>query len=107
MTGRREPEYRRSGTLSELVETYGPALLPIELDVRSEESFRKAVHLAAGTFERLDVIVSNAGYAIFGAIEETDEENAREQLDTNFFGTLWVVQDALPISASRVRAISR
>lgn len=87
---------RNRETLSGLVETYGSALLPIELDVRSEEGVREAVHLAADRFGRLDVVVSNAGYAIFGTIEETDRENAREQFDTNFFGTLWVVQAVLP-----------
>lgn len=87
---------RNGATISDLVETYGSALLPIELDVRSEEDVRKAVHLAADTFERLDVVVSNAGYAIFGTVEETDQRNAREQFDTNFFGTLWVVQAVLP-----------
>jgi len=87
---------RNRETLSALVETHGSALLPIELDVRSEEGVREAVRLAARTFGRLDVVVSNAGYAIFGTIEETDRENAREQFDTNFFGTLWVVQAVLP-----------
>lgn len=87
---------RNAGTLSDLVETYGSALLPIELDVRDEDDVKKAVQLAASTFERLDVVVSNAGYAIFGTVEETDQENARTQFDTNFFGTLWVIQSVLP-----------
>ncbi|KJC61745.1 short-chain dehydrogenase [Bradyrhizobium sp. LTSPM299] len=83
--------------LSDLREVHGSALLPIELDVRNEEAVRAAVHTAVTTFGRLDVIVSNAGYAVFGTIEETDEENARAQFDTNFFGTLWVIQAALPV----------
>ena len=87
---------RNRETLSGLAETYGSSLLPIELDVRSEEGVKDAVHVAAATFGRLDVVVSNAGYAIFGTIEETDQENARAQFETNFFGTLWVVQAVLP-----------
>ena len=88
---------RNRGTLSDLSETYGSALLTIELDVRSEDDVREAVRVAATAFGRLDVVVSNAGYAVFGTIEETDQENARAQFDTNFFGTLWVVQAALPL----------
>ncbi|NTF46363.1 SDR family NAD(P)-dependent oxidoreductase [Rhizobium rhizogenes] len=92
---------RNVATLSGLVEKYGSALLPIELDVRNKEDVGEAVRLAAVTFGRLDVVVSNAGYAIFGTIEETDQVNAREQFDTNFFGTLWVVQAVLPYLRKR------
>lgn len=88
---------RNTGTLSDLVDTYGAALLPIALDVRSEAGVREAVRVAAVAFGRLDVVVSNAGYAVFGTIEETDRANAQAQFDTNFFGTLWVVQAALPL----------
>jgi NAD(P)-dependent dehydrogenase (short-subunit alcohol dehydrogenase family) len=84
-------------TLSGLADKYGSDLLTIELDVRGEDAVRDAVCVAATTFGRLDVVVANAGYAIFGTIEETDTRNAREQFETNFFGTLWVVQAALPI----------
>ena len=87
---------RNKGTLADLLETYGSALLPLELDVRSEDDAREAVRVAAARFGRIDVVVSNAGYAVFGTIEETDQESARAQFDTNFFGTLWVVQAALP-----------
>jgi NAD(P)-dependent dehydrogenase (short-subunit alcohol dehydrogenase family) len=47
-------------------------------------------------FGRLDVIVNNAGYGLFGAIEELDEQQLRDELETNLFGALWVVQAALP-----------
>ena len=87
---------RNGEALSDLAETYGSALLSIELDVRSEEDVEDAVRVATSAFGRLDVVVSNAGYAIFGTIEETDQSNARAQFETNFFGTLWVVQAVLP-----------
>ena len=87
---------RNTSALLDLSERYGSTLLPIELDVRNEEGVREAVRVAASHFGGLDVVVSNAGYAVFGMIEETDQKNAREQFDTNFFGTLWVIQAALP-----------
>jgi len=45
----------------------------------------------------LDVIINNAGYGHFGAIEEVTEEEARHQIETNVFGALWITQAALPI----------
>jgi NAD(P)-dependent dehydrogenase (short-subunit alcohol dehydrogenase family) len=43
------------------------------------------------------VVINNAGYGLFGAIEEVSEEEARAQIETNLFGALWVTQAALPI----------
>jgi NAD(P)-dependent dehydrogenase (short-subunit alcohol dehydrogenase family) len=47
-------------------------------------------------FGRLDVVVNNAGYAQVGAIEELTERHLRDQLETNLFGAVWVIQAALP-----------
>lgn len=88
---------RDTSTLAQLSESFGSALLPIALDVRSEADVRDAVRLATTTFGRLDVVVANAGYAVFGTIEETDATNARAQFETNFFGVLWLVQAVLPV----------
>ena len=56
-----------------------------------------AVTRAHEHFGRLDVVVNNAGYGLFGTIEEVSEEQARAQIETNLFGALWVTQAALPI----------
>ncbi|HKO80284.1 MAG TPA: SDR family NAD(P)-dependent oxidoreductase, partial [Chitinophagaceae bacterium] len=44
-----------------------------------------------------DVVINNAGYGLVGAIEETTEQQARDQIEANVFGLLWVTQAALPI----------
>ncbi|MEU0878236.1 SDR family oxidoreductase [Lentzea sp. NPDC005914] len=88
---------RQTGTLEELAGTYGDRLLPITLDVTDRDQVFAAVHRAREAFGGLDVVVNNAGYGLFGMIEETTEEQARAQLDTNLFGPLWVTQAALPI----------
>ena len=83
--------------LKSLVDTYGNRMLPIALDVTDREAVFAAVARAAETFDSLDVVVNNAGYGLFGMVEETTEKQARAQLDTNFFGALWVTQAALPV----------
>ncbi|MBY4385006.1 SDR family oxidoreductase [Rhodococcus fascians] len=87
---------RNTATLHDLVETYGDAILPIELDVNDRAADFAAVALAHKTFGSLDIVVNNAGYGQFGMIEEISEEDARAQIETNVFGALWVTQAALP-----------
>jgi NAD(P)-dependent dehydrogenase (short-subunit alcohol dehydrogenase family) len=84
-------------TLDALVDTHGDAVLPIRLDVNDRAADVAAVQQAADHFGRLDVVINNAGYGHFGMIEELTEDEARAQLETNLFGTLWVTQAALPI----------
>ncbi|RRR70057.1 SDR family oxidoreductase [Streptomyces sp. RP5T] len=88
---------RRPESLKPLADTYGDSVLPLTLDVTDRAAAFAAVRRAADTFGRLDVVVNNAGYGLFGMVEETTEEQARTQLETNVFGPLWVTQAALPV----------
>jgi NAD(P)-dependent dehydrogenase (short-subunit alcohol dehydrogenase family) len=88
---------RRLETLDELVDAYGETVLPIQLDVTDRDADFDAVKRAAGHFGALDVVVNNAGYGHFGMVEELTEDEVRAQMETNFFGALWVTQAALPI----------
>ncbi|WP_326632552.1 SDR family NAD(P)-dependent oxidoreductase [Nonomuraea fuscirosea] len=87
---------RSSAALKELTDTYGDAILPLELDVTDRAAVFETVKQAKEHFGRLDVIVNNAGYAQVGAVEELTEQELRDQLETNLFGAVWVVQAALP-----------
>ncbi|MGZ4169636.1 MAG: SDR family oxidoreductase [Solirubrobacteraceae bacterium] len=87
---------RDTDTLSDLAERHGENLLPIGLDVTDRAAVDAAVKQAHDRFGRLDVIVNNAGYGLFGTIEEITEEQARAQIETNVFGALWVTKAALP-----------
>ncbi|MFI6928612.1 SDR family NAD(P)-dependent oxidoreductase [Nonomuraea spiralis] len=87
---------RTTASLDDLVATYGEAVLPLELDVTDKTAVFESVRRAREHFGRLDVIVNNAGYAQIGAVEELTEQELREQMETNLFGAVWVIQAALP-----------
>ena len=88
---------RDLSTLDGLVAKFGSSILPIQLDVNDRAADFAAVKQAREHFGSIDVLINNAGYGLFGSIEETSEKQAREQIETNFFGLLWVTQAVLPV----------
>ena len=87
---------RTVGTLDDLADRFGELILPIELDVTDHDAAFAAVKQAHDHFGRLDVVINNAGYGLFGTVEEVSEAEARAQIETNVFGALWVTQAAIP-----------
>jgi NAD(P)-dependent dehydrogenase (short-subunit alcohol dehydrogenase family) len=88
---------RNIDTLSDLVKQYGDAILPVQLDVNDRAACFTAVNKVKEHFGKIDVVINNAGYGLFGTVEETNEKEARDQMETNFFGLLWVSQAVLPV----------
>lgn len=87
---------RNTASLFDLVARYGDQVLTIALDVTDKDAVDHAIERAVWHFGRIDVLVNNAGYAVFGTVEEVSEEQARAQMDTNFFGALWATKAVLP-----------
>lgn len=88
---------RDLSSLDDLVSKYGDNILPLELDVNNREADFTAIAKAKAHFGSIDILINNAGYGLFGAIEETSEQEARDQMETNFFGLLWLTQAVLPV----------
>jgi NAD(P)-dependent dehydrogenase (short-subunit alcohol dehydrogenase family) len=88
---------RNADTLTPLIDQFGDNVLALALDVTDKAAIDAAVKRAHERFGRLDVVVNNAGYGLFGTIEEVSEEQARAQVETNLFGPLWVTKAVLPI----------
>jgi NAD(P)-dependent dehydrogenase (short-subunit alcohol dehydrogenase family) len=84
--------------VAQLDDLAGPEqLLPIHTDVCDEAAVQAAVDQAVAKFGRIDVVANNAGYGLFGAVEETSDTEARAIFDTNVFGVLNVLRATLPV----------
>jgi len=88
---------RKVADLTDLQERFGDAVFPLTLDVTDTLQVQHAVRQAHTHFGRLDVVLNNAGYSLVGMVEEVNEDDVRAMFDTNYFGTLRVIQAALPL----------
>ncbi|WP_157483942.1 SDR family NAD(P)-dependent oxidoreductase [Flavobacterium rakeshii] len=88
---------RTADSLKDLTDKYKSQFLAIELDITDRSAVIAAVNKAKNHFGNLDVVINNAGYGVFGAIEEVSEKAAKDVFEANVFGSLWVTQAALPI----------
>ena len=87
---------RDAAELSRKVAAPKERFLPLPMEIGDEASVAKAVTATIAHFGTLDVVVNNAGYRQFGAVEEVSDAEARRNYDVNVFGTLNVLRAALP-----------
>lgn len=87
---------RKVNALDDLRARYGERLWVASLDVTDTLAVRQVVHRAFADLGRIDVVVNNAGYGLFGAAEEVSDEQIRHQIDTNVIGSVQVIRAALP-----------
>ncbi|SOB89338.1 SDR family oxidoreductase [Thalassospira xiamenensis] len=88
---------RKKGSLDDLKEQYGDKLWIAHLDVTDTAAIYAVVKGAFDAFGRIDVIVNNAGYGLFGAAEEVNDDQIRHQIDTNVIGSIQTIRAALPL----------
>ena len=88
---------RTLSSIADLQEKYKENVLTLELDVTNYEQVEKTVQQAHKHFGRLDIVLNNAGYSLVGTIEEATIDQVKAMYDTNIFGTVAVIQAALPI----------
>ncbi|GHV97557.1 oxidoreductase [Lactobacillus nasalidis] len=84
---------RRVEKMASLKE-YG--VTPLHLDVTDESSCKETVEEIVQREGRLDVLINNAGYGSYGAIEDVDLTEAKRQFDVNLFGMAALTKAALP-----------
>ncbi len=76
---------------------------PMEMDVDSDTSVTSGFDALRSEYGRLDAVVACAGWGLAGAVEQTPMADAKDQMETNFWGAVRVVQQALPVMRSRGR----
>ena len=87
---------RKTRALGDLKARYGEQLWLAALDVNDPVAIREVMRQAFSELGRIDVVVSNAGYALFGAAEEVSDEQIGQQLQTNLIGSIQVIRACLP-----------
>ncbi|KIA96403.1 short-chain dehydrogenase [Pedobacter kyungheensis] len=87
---------RNIDELKRAVATDSKKFLPLAVNLSDEQSVEKAIKETITQFERIDVIINNAGYGIGGSIEELSDAETRNSFDVNVFGTLNVIRKVSP-----------
>lgn len=87
---------RKPETLAALTARYPHTVISVPLDVRDPDACAAALDVAYARFGGVDVLVNNAGYGQFGAIEEVTDEQLADQFATNLQGPWRLLRLILP-----------
>lgn len=88
---------RKPGVLNELQAQYGSRLWQANLDLTNAAQIKEVAERAIGELGTIDVVVNNAAYGLYGAMEEASDDQLEHQFQTNVFGSLRVARAFLPI----------
>lgn len=88
---------RKEGTNSDLVSQAPDRVKIVTLDVTSSAQIQSSIQTTREAFGRIDVLVNNAGYGLFGAVEEISAQQIRDQIETNLLGSILATKAVLPI----------
>jgi len=87
---------RDTAKVADLARSHPEAFRPEVLDVRDTSALREVVERSFARFGRIDVVVSNAGYGLFGAAEELSDEQIEAIIRTNLVGSIQLIRAVLP-----------
>ena len=90
-------DMKKADVIKKIAEKERLSLKVIELDVDNEKSVEDAIKTIIDEKQRIDVLVNNAGWGIWGTAEDVSIEEFREQFETNFFSVVRMIQKVAPI----------
>ncbi len=93
LAARREDKLRQ---VADQVEQHGATAMTITCDVRNDDDVRQLIQQTYDRFQRLDVVFANAGYGFFSSVLAMTEQQHRDIFETNYFGTIRCVREAVP-----------
>ncbi len=91
------PTMRNLSKKNELEEELDNSEDILQLDVTDYASIDNTISQIKNKFGRIDILVNNAGYALFGSFEDTSIDEFKQQMETNFFGTVRLMKKVIPI----------
>jgi len=83
--------------IKQIIEKEDLSVEILELDVDSEESVNRIIKIVSEKKGRIDVLVNNAGYGMWGTVEDVSIDEFKEQFETNFFSIIRLIQKVAPI----------
>ena len=83
--------------IKQIIEKEDLSIEILELNVDSEESVNRAIKTVSEKKGRIDVLVNNAGYGMWGTVEDVSIDEFKEQFETNFFSIIRLIQKVAPI----------
>ena len=89
-------ETRKSDNIEKIANNENLPLKVLSMDVDNNDSVRNAIHKIIDEKKKIDILINNAGYGLFGALEEISIDEAKKQFETNLFGAMRTIKEVLP-----------
>ncbi|MGZ8891082.1 MAG: SDR family oxidoreductase [Nitrososphaeraceae archaeon] len=87
---------RKSDNIEKIANNENLPLKVLSMDVDNNDSVRNAIHKIIDEKKKIDILINNAGYGLFGALEEISMDEAKKQFETNLFGAMRTIKEVLP-----------
>ncbi len=86
----------KGDNIKEIANDENLPLKVLSMDVDNDDSIRNTIQNVLDEKKKIDILINNAGYGLFGALEDISIEEAKKQFETNLFGAIRTIKEVLP-----------